>query len=251
MLGPDGPSRDQESLLAPGQGEGMDDAQIHAAHPSRVGSRSLLVGGHHHLGAHVDEELWPDVDQGDRAHRRGVVGDVAGQAQLERWRAPGCRQGQPPTREHKGPGVVARGHERLAAPWEMGSGIAVAPASGGTEPAVAVAAQDRSGPRAGQLPGAARAGPGQLRAQSLVGDDRGITAPESQGVELEDGRPQVTTRAEQSETAPSLGRGHPQLHPGRPVENLRSFSFPWHSPSMNRCCDIQRSQTSATARPAL
>jgi hypothetical protein len=188
-----------------------------------------LIGANGDLGGHIDEQLRTDIDKGDRTHAGLVVGGVTGEAERQ-WRdAPGRGKGQPPPIQTERPGVVARRHEGPTPPRGMRPHVAAPTAGRRTEPRIAVAAQDGTGPDGGQLSRTPRSRSGQLTAKALVGDDRGVATMAAQGVELKDRGPQVGSRAEQSEAPLALGRCHPQLDPRRPVEDLCSLSFPWHT----------------------
>jgi hypothetical protein len=123
----------------------------------------------------------------------------------------GDRQPHPSLPEHERAVVAANRDEPALATWEPGR-LPSAAAFGGLEPGIRVAAQDRAGPDRRQLSGGSSCG--EFAAQRLIADDRRQPMLDPLPVGVQQPRPDVTGRAQQSIAAVGLVSSDLQTNAG-------------------------------------
>src|SRR6266481_111881 len=106
-LGPQTPSRDEESFSSCDDGEGMDDAGVHPGDDPRVEVVVLRAQG----SGHVDIKTPRLTEQGERADGPGRVGDCPGEAHHQGRGFPSHRDPEAVTVDAEGPVVPAHRKE--------------------------------------------------------------------------------------------------------------------------------------------
>ena len=168
------------------------------------------------LGAHLDEQPAALVDEGDGPDLLGGVGDLAVQPDPQRRAPLGGHKPHPAALDGERAVPEPHRHHPAFPTRETRADVAVLAAFGGGEPGVTVAAQHPFGADRGQLPEHTRPGPVQLTAQGLEVHDARQTALASPSVHVQQTRPHIPGRHQQSETPASLPGRDTQTNPGGP-----------------------------------
>jgi hypothetical protein len=194
----------------------MDDAKIHSGHPA--GIEIVLLDGDR--GGDRQPQPTPIGQQRDRADVLGRIGERAGQPHPQLG-LPSC-DGQPHSAsiQQEGAVVEADWDQGALAPREPNITLASLAALGGLKPGVAVALEDRPCAHRGQLPERSR--PSQLAAQRLVPGHRMLALLVTLPVAVQQPRPHVPGRAQQSVAARGLPAGEAQADRGGAMQQARS-----------------------------
>ena len=175
---------------------------------TRPGSRLRLDGDG---GGDCEPQPPPIGEQRDRSDLLDGIGNGAGQPHPQHGMAFGDRQPHPSLPEQERAVVAADRDEPALATWEPGR-LPSAAAFGGPEPAIRIAAQDRAGPDRRQLSGGSSCG--EFAAQRLIADDRRQPMPNPLPVGVQQPRPDVTGRTQQSIAAVGLMSSDLQTNAG-------------------------------------
>jgi hypothetical protein len=185
----------------------MDDAKIHPSHPTRIEVLRLDGDG----GGDCEPQPPPIGQQRDRSDVLDWIGNGAGQPHPQHGMAFGDRQPHPSLPEHERAVVPADGDEPALATWEPGR-LPSAAAFGGLEPGIRIATQDRAGPDRRQRSGGSSCG--AFAAQRLIADNRRQSLLDPLPVSVQQPRPDVTGRAQQSIAADGLVSSDLQTNAG-------------------------------------